>query len=74
MSGVQSWTAGWKLKGWKTAAGTDVKHRDLWQELDRQCSSRRGGVIWVHVRAHRGEPGNEMADQLAKKGASLEHT
>ena len=33
-TGITTWIAGWKRKGWKTAAGQPVKNVDLWQRLD----------------------------------------
>ena len=32
-SGI-GWMAGWKENNWKTAKGKEVKHKDLWQQLD----------------------------------------
>lgn len=32
-SGI-GWMAGWKENGWKTAKGKEVKHKELWQQLD----------------------------------------
>ncbi len=32
--GITEWLAGWKRKGWKTAAGKPVKNLELWQRLD----------------------------------------
>lgn len=32
-SGI-GWMDGWKENGWKTVKGREVKHKDLWQQLD----------------------------------------
>jgi ribonuclease HI len=66
MNGVTKWIAGWKRNGWKTGAKQPVKNQDLWQELDAELARHKVSWTWVH--GHRGDPGNERADQLANKG------
>lgn len=61
--GITEWLAGWKAKGWKTAAKKPVKNQDLWQALDEQTTRHR--VDWHWVKGHAGHPGNERADKLA---------
>jgi ribonuclease HI len=61
--GISEWLAGWKRKGWKTAARKPVKNADLWQRLD--AAVQRHEVHWHWVRGHSGHPENERADQLA---------
>lgn len=61
--GVTQWLAGWKRKGWKTAAGKPVLNQDLWEALDRLNSSK---VEWRYVRGHSGDPGNERCDEIAR--------
>lgn len=63
--GMKSWIHGWKRKGWKTASGSPVKNRDLWEELDRLASHHQ--VSWEWVKGHGGHPENELADSLAKE-------
>lgn len=65
-NGITSWLAGWKKKGWKTAAGKPVKNVDLWKALDAE--NQRHEVQWQWVKGHSGDPGNERADQLANRG------
>lgn len=69
--GITQWLPGWKRKKWKTAAGTPVKNQDLWQLLDEQCQQHT--VDWQWVKGHSGHRENEMADELACKGAKLFH-
>ena len=38
-SGID-WLAGWKEKGWKTAKGQDIAHKQEWQQLDELLSGR----------------------------------
>lgn len=64
--GVTRWMANWKKNGWKTAAKKPVANQDLWMELDRQVAAHT--VQWHWVKGHAGDPGNELADQLANQG------
>jgi ribonuclease HI len=64
-NGITGWIANWKARGWKTAARTPVKNKDLWQALDRAAS--RHQVEWEWVKGHSGHPENELADQLANR-------
>jgi len=61
--GITEWLAGWKARGWKTAARKAVKNMDLWQRLDVEAA--RHASEWHWVRGHTGHPGNERADALA---------
>lgn len=68
--GITSWIKGWKKKDWKTAAGEDVKNRDLWEMLDALASART--IEWVWVEGHAGHEGNERADELASDAAQTQ--
>lgn len=68
VDGMNKWIHGWRRKGWKTAAGSPVKNRELWEELDRIASRHR--VRWEWIRGHAGHPGNERADTLARQAIS----
>lgn len=64
--GITKWIHGWRKNGWRTAAKKPVKNDDLWQRLDE---ARNGHEIdWLWVKGHAGDPGNERADELARKG------
>lgn len=63
--GMTEWLAGWKAKGWKTAARTPVKNADLWQMLELEAG--RHQVDWRWIKGHAGHEGNEIADQLANQ-------
>lgn len=66
IKGIQEWIWGWRRRGWKTAEGTDVLNRELWQALDALATARgKGGVAWHYVRGHSGIPGNERVDEIA---------
>ncbi|SIL07394.1 ribonuclease HI [Mycobacteroides abscessus subsp. abscessus] len=66
-NGITSWISGWKRNGWKTSAKAPVKNADLWQRLD--ASAARFDIDWRWVKGHNGHEGNELADQLATRGA-----
>lgn len=66
--GIQSWVAGWKKKGWRTAAGKPVKNKDLWVRLDLAQIDHQ--MTWKWVKGHAGDPGNERADDIARRGMS----
>lgn len=63
--GITEWLAGWKKRGWKTAARKPVKNQDLWQRLDD--ASARHAIHWRWVRGHSGHRENELADALANQ-------
>ena len=64
--GLTKWIHGWKRNGWKTAAKKPVKNKDLWQDLEAACE--RHDMEWKWVKGHSGDEGNEIADELARKG------
>lgn len=61
--GFNDWMAGWKRRNWKTAAGADVKNRDLWLALDQAAAIHSVTFYWV--RGHGYDPMNVRADKLA---------
>ncbi len=65
-TGISEWLAGWKTRGWKTAAKAPVKNEDLWRRLDE--ARARHAVDWRWVKGHNGHPLNERADALARQG------
>ncbi len=66
MRGFNDWLAGWKRRGWKTAAKKPVLNQDLWRQLDAAAAGHE--LSWEWVRGHSGHPGNELADRLANRG------
>ncbi|MFT5431546.1 MAG: ribonuclease HI [Myxococcota bacterium] len=65
-NGITKWIVGWKRNGWLTSAKKPVKNADLWQELE--AAADRHTVDWRWVKGHSGDPGNEHADELARRG------
>jgi ribonuclease HI len=64
--GVNEWLSNWKKSGWKTASKSPVKNVDLWQILDELLGLHE--INWHWVKGHSGDPGNELADDLANQG------
>jgi ribonuclease HI len=74
LDSMTKWLAGWKRKGFKTAAGQPVKNQDLVRALEAEIA-RHASVRWHWVRGH--ETGaahahkalNDRADRLAVAAA-----
>ena len=64
--GINGWIINWKANGWRTSNKKPVKNADLWQRLDE--ARQRHRMEWHWVKGHAGEPGNERADELARRG------
>ncbi|CAG0912915.1 unnamed protein product [Notodromas monacha] len=63
---VEKWIQKWKLNGWKTTSGENVKNRE---ELELLDSVSTIPVRYVYVPGHKGNVGNMEADKFAKSGA-----
>ncbi len=65
--GITQWIFAWRQRGWKTAEGTDVTNKDLWERLFFAVMGRKtlGKIEWKYVRGHTGVPGNERVDVIA---------
>lgn len=64
------WLAKWKLNGWKTTAGDDIKNRDLWERADkylRKAMQKKCDVSFIKIKGHAGNAFNELVDKLAKE-------
>jgi ribonuclease HI len=64
--GVTAWMANWKRNGWRTRDKKPVRNEDLWRRLDE--ATQRHEIEWRWVRGHAGDPMNERADELARRG------
>ena len=70
--GITNWISNWKKNNWITASKKPVKNQDLWKELDNM--NNQFNVKWEWVKAHQDNDSddskyNNMADELARKGA-----
>ena len=66
LDGITKWIKGWQRNGWRTAAKKPVKNEDLWRRL--VAAMDRHEITWQWVKGHAGDPGNERADELARRG------
>jgi len=58
------WWKGWLARGWRNSQRQPVANRDLWEPLINMVNER-GNVTFSWVKAHNGDPLNELVDQLA---------
>ena len=65
-NGITEWIPKWKRRKWRNADNKPVRNADLWKRLDALAAKH--DVSWVWVRGHDGDPGNELADDLANWG------
>jgi ribonuclease HI len=70
MNCLTKWISGWVARGWKTAAGGDVLHRDLIQATSTLLSKFKSHRF-IHVRAHTGNEDdlskqNDVVDRMAR--------
>jgi ribonuclease HI len=65
--GITQWIWGWKKRGWKTADGSDVSNKELWEKILTLVQKRgaAGKIEWFYSRGHIGIPGNERCDEIA---------
>ena len=69
MKGMTEWLDNWKRRNWRTADRKPVKNVELWQRLEQAI--HRHDVQWRWVRGHSGVPGNERADELARRAIPM---
>lgn len=58
----------WERRGFKTSKGQGVANPDLWKGLLALVDARPG-VSFRWTEGHAGDPGNELADTLARTEA-----
>ena len=59
----KGWITNWQKNDWKTSSKTQVKNRDLWEELLRLLSIHL--VRFVKVKGHSDNEYNNRCDQIA---------
>lgn len=65
-----NWIERWRLNGWKTSKGDDVKNVELWMECLKLLSQiRQMGIkiTFIKVKGHSGDTLNEYADEIARR-------
>lgn len=68
VKGITEWMVGWIAKGWKTAARKPVKNKELWKQYLTVSDGLDIELEWV--KAHNGQPENELVDDVAFSEAS----
>ena len=67
--GITDWIKIWEKNNWKTASKKKVKNIELWIKLN--TLSNFHDIEWKWVKAHSGDPMNNMVDKLARKAALI---
>jgi len=67
--GITDWIKIWEKNNWKTANKKKVKNVELWKKLN--TLSNFHDIEWKWVKAHSGDPMNNMVDKLARKAALI---
>lgn len=65
--GITEWIHNWRNNNWKSSNRKPIKNINLWKELYDLSESHK--INWHWVKAHNGDPLNEIVDQLAYNAA-----
>lgn len=72
--GLEDWCVNWEKNGWIKTDGNPVINSNIWKEiytLKKELEKNIPNFKVTWTKGHAGEPGNEMADQLADMGVNL---
>ena len=61
---TQGWIYNWMKKGWKTADGSPVKNKELWQTLYQFSQIHK--IEFIKVKGHSDNEYNNRCDELAR--------
>jgi len=61
---LQGWIYNWIKKGWKTADGSPVKNKELWEEL--YSFTKTHDINFIKVKGHSDNEYNNRCDELAR--------
>lgn len=61
---TQGWIYNWMKKGWKTADGSPVKNKELWQTLYQFTQIHK--IEFIKVKGHSDNDYNNRCDELAR--------
>ena len=73
---ITKWIPSWRAKNWSKKNGNQISNLNLIVKLDQEIQNMRkrvgnGSLKLEHVYGHSNDFGNDMADKLAKNGASI---
>lgn len=71
INAATKWMRAWKRRGWRRVNDEPLANRDDFIDLDKAINNACMKVEFDYVPAHSGNPFNELADELAKKGAEV---
>ena len=63
------WIKSWKKNNWKKSDKKVVLNQDIIKKIDKILQKYPNKIKFIKVKGHSGDHGNDMADDLAKKGA-----
>lgn len=61
---LQGWIYNWIKKGWRTADGSPVKNKELWEELYNFTKVHK--IEFIKVKGHSDNEFNNRCDELAR--------
>lgn len=61
---TKGWLDRWRQNSWRTADKSDVKNRDLWEEISALTATH--DISWVKVKGHADNECNNRCDELAR--------
>ena len=61
---TQGWIYNWVMKGWKTADGSEVKNKEIWQQIYELTKKHK--VEFNKVKGHSDVELNNRCDELAR--------
>jgi len=65
--GMRAFVSRWQRQGWRNRRGTQLQHRELWEELTALDTRLR--IRWTWIKGHNGHPDQSRADALAYQAA-----
>lgn len=68
INAVTKWGVNWEKNGWRTSTGGSVKNVELIRAIRELIKHYGNKIKFEHVRGHRGNKYNELADRLANRG------
>tara|TARA_B100001113_G_scaffold349631_1_gene345328 strand:- start:9388 stop:10068 length:681 start_codon:yes stop_codon:yes gene_type:complete len=73
VDGINTWLPNWKRNGWKNSKKKLISNLQMWKDLDAVLSfgHLRGVFSFYHVAGHSGNPGNDAADEAARKASDF---
>lgn len=65
---TKCWLQGWRMRGWKTSSGDEIKNIEVWKQLYNLLVKVQSThkVTFYKVKGHNGDPMNEYADKIAR--------